>query len=112
VPATTTIAPNNALGFTFPGPAGPVTAIDIFVERFRLARQQHQFALLHRRRQYVHQRSGSIAGIWEDLYPPGGGGVFFNTFPPTGGAPARAVITWSAVPEFFSDRRSPCRSSC
>ena len=42
----------------------------------------------------------SIAGMWMDMYPPGGTGVFFNAIAGTGGAPSRGVVTWQAIPEF------------
>ena len=97
-----TIAPNNALGFTFPGPAGPVTAIDISSNGFIwLGSDSNSRCCAGNANQFITDPA-SIAAMWEDLYPPGGGGVFFNTFPSTGGAPARAVITWSADPEYAS----------
>jgi hypothetical protein len=102
-----TVSYNNPLGFTFPGPSGPVTAIDISSNGFLFlgtngangpdccSGNASQFTTGNPR----------IAADWMDLYPPGApasGGVFFNTIPASPGHPARAVITWSQCPEYYS----------
>ncbi len=44
-----------------------------------------------------------VAALWDDLNnnaTAGGGTVYYDTFPATMSSPARAVITWSMVPEY------------
>jgi hypothetical protein len=103
-----TVSYNNALGFTFPGPAGPVTAIDISSNGFLWlgTNLNHDAACCSGDPVAFLAGDPRVAGYWMDLYPPGapaGGGVFFNAIPAGGGFPARAVITWSQCPEYFSN---------
>jgi len=103
-----TVSYNNALGFTFPGPSGPVTAIDIASNGFVWlgTNPNHDPACCSGDSAAFLAGDARVAGYWMDLYPPGapaGGGVFFNAIPAGGGFPARAVITWSQCPEYFSN---------
>ncbi|GAB4149057.1 MAG: hypothetical protein Fur0037_17400 [Planctomycetota bacterium] len=41
-----------------------------------------------------------IAPLWTDMYPPGGGTIYYNSFPAGPGVPARGVVTWDQVPLF------------
>lgn len=44
------------------------------------------------------ERQDIIAGLWDDLYPPSGGGVYFET---RGTAPNRMfIVEWSDVPHY------------
>jgi hypothetical protein len=90
----------QALGFTFPGPGGPVTSIWVASNGFVwMAANTNSRCCDGDPLQFVTDPA-SIAGMWVDLYPPGGTGVFFNAIPATTSAPARGVITWQAVPEY------------
>src|SRR5262245_26771470 len=80
-----TVSYNNALGFSFPGPSGPVTVIDISSNGFvwlgtSLLNGPECCSGIASSFTTGNPR---VAGYWMDLYPPGApatGGVFFNTF--------------------------------
>ncbi|HLQ37781.1 MAG TPA: hypothetical protein VK348_08270, partial [Planctomycetota bacterium] len=94
---------NNALGFTFPGPGGVnYTAVDISSNGFLWlgTNPAHGDECCQGYVPGFLSEDARVAGVWEDLYPPGGAGVFFNAIPAGGGYPARAVITWNQVPEY------------
>lgn len=94
------VAQGLALGFTFPGPAGPVTSIDVASNGFLwLGSSTNSRCCTGNAAQFVTD-GPSIAACWMDLNPSAGGSVTFQTFPGSGTTPARAVITWDAVPEF------------
>lgn len=93
------VASNNALGFTFPGPAGPITSIDISSNGFVWLGSNTNPACCNGDIQTFLTDMPRIAVMWTDLYPPGNGDVYFNTFPATPTTPASAVITWDNVPE-------------
>jgi hypothetical protein len=102
--ANDTVSPNLPLGFVFPGPGGvPVSSIGVSDNGFiwlggNNTNSRSGFAV----ESAFLQGGPSIAALWEDLNPSrAGAGVFFNTFPHST-TPARAVITWSQVPEFGS----------
>jgi hypothetical protein len=95
------VAASIGLGFTFPGPAGPVAAIDIASNGFVwLGSNPNPRCCDGQGFQFVADPP-SIAAMWENLDPSRAtsGGVFFNAIPASGGAPARAVITWLRTPE-------------
>src|SRR5215831_10754859 len=99
---------NNALGFTFPGPSGPVTAIDISSNGFLFlgTNPANSPDCCSGNASLFTTGNPRIAGYWMDLYPPGapvGGGVFYNTIPASPGHPARAVVTWYQCPEYFTN---------
>lgn len=96
------VAAANVLGFSFPGPAGPVTAIDIAANGFVWLGSNGTPRCCDGNGFQFTADPPSIAAMWEDLDPstaPATGGVFFNTFAAAGGALARAVVTWAQVPE-------------
>lgn len=93
------VAPNNALGFTFPGPAGAVTSIDISSNGFVWLGSNTNPACCNADIPTFLTSMARISMMWTDLYPPGNGDVFFNTFPGTASTPASAVITWENCPE-------------
>jgi hypothetical protein len=102
-----TVLSNQALGFTFPGPSGPVTAIDISSNGFLWLGTNaiNSSECCQGNTSLFLSENPRVAGYWMDLYPPGapaGGGVFFNSIPAGGGFAARAVITWNLCPEYFS----------
>jgi hypothetical protein len=101
--ANDTVSASQPLGFTFPGPGGaPFTSIAVSDNGFiwlgaNNGNSRSGFAV----ESFFLQDGPSIAALWEDLNPAvAGSAVFFNTFPASPGNPARAVITWSRVPEF------------
>jgi hypothetical protein len=100
------VASGLPLGFTFTGPGNvTTTSIDVASNGFVwLATSVNPRCCNGEAQKFVIQQP-SIAPLWMDLDPsaaPAGGGVFFNAFPAVGSAPARAVVTWSNVPEFGS----------
>ncbi|MGB3966089.1 MAG: hypothetical protein WBO45_05120 [Planctomycetota bacterium] len=94
------VAPNNALGFTFPGPAGPVTAIDISSNGFVWLGSNTDSGCCNGDVPTFLTGMARIAPMWMDLDPSSGGDVWFNTFPAAGSQPASAVVTWDSVPEY------------
>lgn len=91
------VAPNNALGFSFPGPAGAVSSIDISSNGFVWLSTGNFDARCCDGNSAAFLADGaSIAALWMDLYPPGGGSIYFDT------TATEAHITWANVPEFFS----------
>ncbi len=95
------VAPNNVLGFSFPGPGGaPVTAIDISSNGFVWLGSSNDNGCCGGWLQDFLTNLPRIAPFWGDLDPSSGGGVYFNTFPATPSSIARAVITWDQVPEY------------
>ncbi len=95
------VAANNVLGFTFPGPGGAqVTSIDISSNGFVWLGSNTANGCCGGWLQDFLTNTARIAPMWSDLYPPGGNGVFFNTFPATPSSLARAVVTWDQIPEF------------
>lgn len=95
------VAMNLPLGFTFPGPGGNnVTDITVSSNGFVWLTANWDSGCCNGDQFSFLTGDPRIAPIWMDLYPPGGNGVFFNTFPAGPGVPARAVITWDQVPEF------------
>jgi hypothetical protein len=93
------VAQNTALGFTFPGPAGPVTAIDISSNGFVWLGSNTDSGCCNGDPVTFVSDMPRIAVMWTDLYPPGNGDVYFNTFPASGSTPASAVVTWLDCPE-------------
>jgi hypothetical protein len=95
------VAPNNALGFTFPGPAGAVTSIDISSNGFVwLASNPFDSGCCNGFATAFVTGLPRIALMWGDLDPSTAGNVWFNTIPASGSQPASAVVTWDGVPEF------------
>ena len=95
------VSPGNQLGFVFPGPGNTaVAAIDISSNGFVWLGSNPDAACCNGDVPAFLSGMPRIAPLWMDLYPPGGAGVFFNTFPATATSLARAVVTWSQVPEF------------
>lgn len=101
------VAYANLLGFTFPGPGGAVTDIDISSNGLLYlgTNASNGAGCCYGNATTFLSGNPCIAAMWEDLYPPGSttGGVFFNTFPATSTTPARAVVTWYQVPEYFTN---------
>jgi hypothetical protein len=93
---------NRPLGFAFPGPGGNCTSIDISSNGFVWlgTNVNHGDGCCSGDAAGFLIDDPRIAGMWMDLNPSAGGGVFFNTVPASGGNPARAVITWNNVPEY------------
>jgi hypothetical protein len=99
------VAYNRALGFTFPGPGGNYTNIDIASNGFLWlgTNINHYNGCCSGDAASFLSDDPRIAGMWMDLnpsMPTTGGGVFFNTVAATPSSPARAVITWNNVPEY------------
>src|SRR5262249_3388377 len=88
------------LGFTFPGPGGPTNAVFVSSHGFVWMGPNTNPRCCQGFESFFLAAPPSRAPFWEDLDPSFAGGVFFNAVPASGGNPARAVITWSAVPEF------------
>jgi hypothetical protein len=100
------VAPNNALGFTFPGPGGiAVQAIDISSNGFVWLASNSNAACCNGNITAFVSEQPRIAAMWTDLFPPGHGDVFFNTLPASAGVPARAIVTWNDVPEYATVHR-------
>ena len=97
----------QALGFTFPGPSGPVTSIWVSSNGFIWLAANTDSRCCSGDEQWFLSDPASIAGMWMDFYPPGGTGVYFNAIPASGSAPARGVVTWNAVPEFGAALTAP-----
>jgi len=93
------VAQGLALGFTFVGPAGPVTTIDVSSNGFVWLASSANSACCNATVAQFLTGLPRIAMQWTDLYPPGNGDVWFNTFPATPTSGASAVITWADVPE-------------
>ncbi|MBL8756697.1 MAG: hypothetical protein JNK15_25600 [Planctomycetes bacterium] len=93
------VAPANGLGFSFPGPGGAVTAIDISSNGFVWLGSNTNAGCCNGDPVTFLTDTARIAPMWMDLYPPGGGQVWFNTIPAAGTQPAGAVVTWENVPE-------------
>lgn len=101
------VSGQQSLGFTFPGPAGPVTDVWVSSNGFIWLSANTNSRCCSGYESAFLSDPPSIAAFWTDLYPPGaqgGGGVFFNSIPGTGGNPSRAIITWSQVPEYGSSQ--------
>lgn len=95
------VAQSLPLGFTFPGPGNvPVTDISVSSNGFIWLAASADSGCCNGDQFAFVTGLPRIAPVWMDLYPPGGNGVFFNTFPAGPGVPARAVITWDQVPEY------------
>ena len=94
------VAQNNALGFTFPGPAGPVTSIDISSNGFVWLASSNDNGCCTGYLPAFLTGLPRIAVMWGDLDPWTAGAVWFNTFPAAGSQPASAVVTWDGVPEY------------
>jgi hypothetical protein len=94
------VGPGNVLGFSFPGPAGAVTSIDISSNGFVWLGSNLNSACCNGDPVTFLTDMPRLAPMWMDLYPPGGGQVWFNTIPAAGTQPAGAVVTWEDVPEF------------
>jgi len=94
------VAPNNQLGFSFPGPAGPISAIDISSNGFVWLGSNGNSDCCNGDLPTFLTSMARIAPIWMDLNPSQAGSVWFNTFPAAGSQPASAVVTWDAVPEY------------
>jgi hypothetical protein len=94
------VAQGQPLGFTFPGPGTvSVNSIDISSNGFVWLGSNGNSACCNGDITAFLTDTARIAAMWTDLYPPGNGDVFFNTFPAVGSTPASAVITWNDVPE-------------
>lgn len=95
------VSQGNALGFSFTGPGGgAVTAIDISSNGFVWLGSNASAACCNGDLTAFLTDMPRIAPLWMDLYPPGGNGVYFNTFPATTTSLARAVVTWYQIPEY------------
>ncbi|HEU4419786.1 MAG TPA: hypothetical protein VFT55_12680, partial [Planctomycetota bacterium] len=94
------VAQNNALGFTFPGPAGPISSIDISSNGFVWLGSNTNSACCNGDLPLFLSSMARIAPMWMDLNPSQGGSVWFNTIPAAGSQPASAVVTWDGVPEY------------
>ena len=95
------VSQGNALGFSFTGPGGAaVTAIDISSNGFVWLASNPNAACCNGDLTTFLTDMPRIAPLWMDLYPPGGNGVYFNTFPATTTSLARAVVTWYQIPEY------------
>ncbi len=94
------VAQNNALGFTFPGPAGPVTSIDISSNGFVWLASSTNAGCCDGNVTAFLTGLARIAPMWTDLDPSQAGQVWFNTIPAAGIQLAGAVVTWDGVPEF------------
>jgi len=94
------VAPANQLGFTFPGPGGAVTAIDISSNGFVWLGSNGNSACCNGDLPTFLSDIARIAPAWMDLNPSTAGAVWFNTFPATPQSLARAVVTWDQVPEY------------
>jgi len=91
---------NNALGFTFPGPAGNVAAISVSSNGFVWLGSNSNSECCNGYLPSFLTSMARIAPVWMDLNPSQTGAVWFNTFPASGSQPASAVVTWDSVPEF------------
>ncbi|HLQ37855.1 MAG TPA: hypothetical protein VK348_08645 [Planctomycetota bacterium] len=97
------VALNRPLGFTFPGPAGNVTAITVASNGFVWFSNTNDSGCCDGDPTLFVGSAARLAVVWADLDPSSvgtGGGVFMNTFPASGGMLARAVVTWNRVPEY------------
>jgi len=94
------VAQNNALGFAFPGPAGPVSSIDISSNGFVWLASSNDNGCCTGYLPSFLSGLPRIALMWGDLNPSMSGAVWFNTFPASGSQPASAVVTWDGVPEY------------
>jgi hypothetical protein len=94
------VAVNQALGFSFPGPAGPVTAISISSNGFVWLGNNPDPSCCNGDGSKLVSQMARIAPMWMDLNPSAGGNVWFDTFPASGSTPAGAAITWAGVPEY------------
>jgi hypothetical protein len=94
------VAQGNLLGFTFPGPAGPITSIDISSNGFVWLGSNFDNGCCNADLQMFLTGMARIAPMWMDLNPFQSGAVWFNTFPAAGSQPASAVVTWDSVPEY------------
>jgi hypothetical protein len=94
------VAQGNALGFTFPGPAGPVTSIDISSNGFVWLASSTDSGCCNGNLSLFLTGLPRIAPMWMDLNPGQAGQVWFNTIPAAGSQLAGAVVTWDGVPEY------------
>lgn len=84
------------LPFSFPFPGGSTNAIDIASNGFVwLSTGNFNSRCCNGDPAQFIADPASIAVLWQDLYPPGGGTIHFDTVGTT-----EAHITWSSVPEF------------
>jgi len=90
------VATGIALGFPFPGPAGPVSSIGIGSNGFVWLAPTINPACCDGDEAGFLSDLPRIGAMWLALDPTRGNGVFFRSVPGSGGAPARAVITWDA----------------
>ena len=90
----------QSLGFTFPGPSGPVTQVWVSSNGFIWLAASIDSRCCSGDPTWFVTDPASIAAMWMDLYPPGGTGVFFNSIAGGPGVPSRAIVTWQAVPEY------------
>jgi hypothetical protein len=93
------------LGFTFPGPAGPVNNISISSNGFVWLGNDANAACCDGNEQDFLAQTPRIAALWTGL-DTAHGSVYFQTFPSSGSAPARAVVTWDAPETPARTRRS------
>ena len=99
--ADDSVAQGQVLGFVFPGPGGLSTpTIDISSNGFVWLGSNPDSGCCDGNEAKFLTRGPRIAPLWVDLDPGASGAVWFNTFPASGPVPARAVVTWDAVPEF------------
>ena len=94
------VAQGNQLGFTFPGPGGAVTSIDISSNGFVWLGSNTDSGCCNGDLFSFLNDLPRIAPAWMDLNPSTAGAVWFNTFPATAQTLARAVVTWDQVPEY------------
>lgn len=95
-------SPLLPLGFSFPGPAGAVTAITVSSNGFVWLGANGDSGCCHGDVNKFVSQMARIAPLWMDLDPSLGGQVWFGTQPASGPLPASAIVTWAAVPEYGS----------
>lgn len=90
------------LGFAFPGPGGAVhTTISVSSNGFVWLGSGTAHGCCNGSETGFLSAGPRIAPLWTDLDPgaSAGAGVYFQSLPAVGPLPARAVVTWDAVPE-------------
>ncbi|MCY2958241.1 MAG: hypothetical protein NT107_14545 [Planctomycetota bacterium] len=90
------VAVGLPLGFSFPGPAGPVTSISVSDNGFIWLGANSAAGCCNGDLASFLSGGPRIAAAWANLVP---GTVQMNTLPASGGMPIRAVVTWSNVAE-------------
>lgn len=97
------VAVGLPLGFNFPLPGGGTTpSISVSSNGFVWLGVRADPGCCNGDVSKLTSQMARIAPLWLDLDPGAGGAVWFNTFAANGSAPASAVVTWDAVPEYGS----------